>query len=48
MKKISLKIKKFIAYIVVCFSKAGAEAVNAATSEEELDEFVLQKAGFRK
>ena len=49
MKKISLKIKKFFAYILVCFSfKAAAEAVNAAASEDELDVLVLQKAGFQK
>ena len=41
------KFKKFIAYILVCFSKSGAEAVNAAASDDELDELVMKKAGFK-
>ena len=41
------KIKLFISYLLIMFSKAAAEAVNAASSEDELDELVLQKVGFK-
>ena len=44
-----MKLKKFFAYILLCFNlKAAAEAVNSSETVEELDERVLQLAGFRK
>ena len=43
------KIKIIFSYILACFyPKAVAEAVNAAASEDELDELMCQKAGLEK
>ena len=47
MKKLDLRL--FFSYILACFClKAAAEAVNSAATVDELDEKVLQMAGFRK
>ena len=48
MKK-KFSFKKMISYILALFSlKSAAEAVNSAATVDELDEKILQMAGFRK
>lgn len=43
-----MKLKKLFSYFLACFClKAAAEAVNAATSEEDLDRKILELAGFK-